>query len=376
MTTPAANISSLLARIVSHNAGRVGLQQPIIWPVLVGPTSAGKTTLVTHLAAAGGWATERLLLASQAEHEVLGIPRVVEDKKLGLVVRPALPEWAARIFERSRQNPPVPTIVFIDELDKASGEERMATLLTLLAERRLYNVVLPTATAFICAMQPPRAAFFAGETGAALQGRLVFIPLNEQAAWEFVGEQHRGRRFEILRDEPTPVALPAMKKSLPRIVDWLLSLWPSLSAPERSIVAYGCLPPDKAAALLAAEDSFSTPDDLIAALANDLTRVAKLSNSELLVAARYIWVSPATTLPALEEVLVEFIVRCTPEELEQGIRAMVNQVFEYAEANKRQEGGEEVVDILGNATEEEVAAAFSRALHRGGTARAKAMGLL
>lgn len=142
------------------------------------------------------------------------------------------------------------------------------------------------------------------------------------------------------------------------------------------MVAFGCLPTDKATSLLEASSKAITPDEVIRALAEDIEALKKRSHAELGALLGHIWVSPETTLELLEEVLVQFIVSSTPEELYQGVERMVSSIFAHAEATAWEEDGQRVCEILPKYTAEEVAAVFNRALERGGTARARLMGLL
>lgn len=139
-------------------------------PCWIGPTGSGKTARATALASALGLRLEVLLPGTALPEDILGLPQVADGR-----THWTLPDWAARACEQ-------PTLILIDELDKARAETHGA-LLTLLSAHELRGQRLHPQSRIVCAMQPvDRAEWLATETGRALSARLVYLPITYDRA--------------------------------------------------------------------------------------------------------------------------------------------------------------------------------------------------
>lgn len=171
-----------------------------LWPWLVGPTGAGKTTRVRRLAERRGLRVTTLLLRSMLPEEVLGIPRVS-----GGTTRWTLPEWALPHLRE-------PGVLFLDELDKARPE-CLAAVLTLLAELRVRDTILHPETLVVAASQPVTDWDASDETYRALRARLVPIPVPYD--WSFLAQSYDwDLSFLPSSAPPVPPALevPSMRQ--------------------------------------------------------------------------------------------------------------------------------------------------------------------
>lgn len=134
------------------------------------PSGSGKTARVNEFAKRIGLPLRTLLLGSQAEEDILGLPSVVDGHTIH-----TLPSWAS-----SKEA----VVLFIDELDKASPE-RQAAILTLLAQKKVHDYSLHPDTILICAMQPLEeiGEWLGHPTGVALAERLAFVPLTSERGY-------------------------------------------------------------------------------------------------------------------------------------------------------------------------------------------------
>lgn len=141
-------------------------------PVLVGPTSTGKTVIVRDIQKELGAFLKVLLLQQENPDEVAGymVPSEEESKKKdarnGYGLHYAKPPWFKDLEESDKEL----RIVFLDELDKPP-RELVAPLLTFIRDRKLRKWSVPEGTLLIAAMNPPRETL-----SEPLIARLVFIP--------------------------------------------------------------------------------------------------------------------------------------------------------------------------------------------------------
>jgi hypothetical protein len=145
-------------------------EEDFIWPCLVGPTGAGKTSRVYQLARELGRPIVKLLLAQQYAEEISGYPRPVDG-----VVK-FLP------LEAIRKAVEEPVILFLDELDKPRKENR-SVVLELLWEKRLRDQELHPETLIVGAMQEVDEAWTADTDTEAIAARLLFISVPYNWEW-------------------------------------------------------------------------------------------------------------------------------------------------------------------------------------------------
>lgn len=108
---------------------------------LVGHTGVGKTSIVKELAEELSYNYVPLYLAvNEDTGDLIGKIQVIDGKTCW-----AKPEWFP--------DKEVPTILFLDEWNRARGEIRQA-IFPLLTERRLHTHILPKSVVLICAENP------------------------------------------------------------------------------------------------------------------------------------------------------------------------------------------------------------------------------
>jgi len=219
-----------------------GIQTPV--PCFIGPTRSGKTERALQLAEELGLNVITLLPGTEYPEEILGYLRPVRSEA-GLVVKPLLREELARCVE-------APHLFLIDELDKAQ-KETISALLTLLAHRKVRNVQFHPDTEIICAMQPVQAeVFLSSETGRALAGRLLFLPVNRKEAYAYI-QAKTGLDFSFLCQEQE-FQVPILPDTPPSLVLWAAYFIPAYVSRwgEEGIrqVLYGAFQPAVAEGIL------------------------------------------------------------------------------------------------------------------------------
>jgi len=201
--------------LVNKEIRSKGVQTPV--PCFIGPTRSGKTERALQLAEELGLGVITLLPGTEYPEEVLGYLRPVRTEA-GLVVKPLLREELAKCVES-------PHLFLIDELDKAQ-KETVSALLTLLAHRKVRNVQFHPETEIICAMQPVQSeAFLSTETGRALAGRLLFLPVSRKEAYAYI-QAKTGLDFSFLCQEQD-FQLPILPDTPPSLVLWAAHFIPA-----------------------------------------------------------------------------------------------------------------------------------------------------
>jgi len=184
-------------------------KEDFIWPCLVGPTVAGKTSRVYQLAKQLGRPIVKILLAQQYAEEISGYPRPVDG-----VVK-FLP------LEAIRKAVEEPVILFLDELDKPRKENR-SVVLELLWEKRLRDQELHPETLIVGAMQEVDEVWTADTDTEAIAARLLFIgvPYN----WEWL-EKKTGLDLAYFKQTYSQeVPLPHRSRAGLRQVKFLIDL--------------------------------------------------------------------------------------------------------------------------------------------------------
>lgn len=318
---------------------------PLLWPVLVGHTGAGKTTIVRELAKEMGLEVKTLLLGTMLPEDVLGLPKILGGKTAW-----TLPEWV----------PKGPAIIFLDELDKARPET-LATVLTLLAERRVRDHLLPPGVLFVGAMQPVSRHWLASEEAKAIASRSVFLPAPYDWGWL---ERKHGLHPGALAWLPQPkVTLPRLPNPTPRQVDWALRFLANFRGKEEVIEAVlgGLFAPEVAQALRESAKGEIPAEDIAKELKPEDIWQMPLERVAILL-------GPLATHGSLEaycEALVK-IWGTGPKELWE--KALTEQ-WEWLKARSRRKlpiGSlyGDTPDLFGDTPEEEVARALQAAAER------------
>lgn len=267
------DLSTRVALTVAQNAPAAARQ----WPCFVGPTGAGKTARAAAIAAALNRQLHVLLPGTSLPEDLLGLPAV----KAG-VTNWTVPEWA-------RSAASVPSVILIDELDKARPETHGA-LLTMLSSLQVRDVHLHKDTIFIAAMQPvDRAEWLSTETGRALSARLCFVPVaydraRTAAAWGCDAAALAAAAGE--EPAPQPPTLPVISD---RQLEALAALFAATKDSEvRKAIAAG-IAGERGQALLELWESGQraavAPEDVARALIDEPSLVESMSVPELVALA-------------------------------------------------------------------------------------------
>lgn len=162
-----------------------------ISPCLVGFTGSGKTARIRETAKVRNCNLETLLLGTGLPEDFLGLPRITDS-----TTDWTIPAWASRAVR-------TPTLIFLDELDKASPDA-WSVVLTLMASREISGIPLHSETRIVYAMQPvePRM-FLATETGKALAARVSFLLAPYDWSWL---EKKTGSNLSFLSSPPPPIS--------------------------------------------------------------------------------------------------------------------------------------------------------------------------
>lgn len=306
-----------LVRIMKATAGAHQLR-----PWLVGPSGSGKTARVRAAAEQLGYDVEVLLLGTMMPEDVLGLPRVLNG-----VTRWTMPEWAVRAQAR-------PTVVFLDELDKAR-EETISTVLTLMWELRVREVQLRPDTIVCCASQPITPALRGTETGKALIERTFFLPVAPQPMT--VGGKRMAEVVKLLGADYSHEQLPITNELSARRADLAADLISRLPDEEARLVLLGMLPAKVADSVL--ENMASSSSFITRALKKDPVKVMKSAASARVAALQLhqlfapgipVWVPVAAigVLPRLESAQIVDVweqtrdwIDALPSEIEVGVES-------------------------------------------------------
>ena len=184
-------------------------KEDFIWPCLVGPTGAGKTSRVYQIARELGRPIVKLLLAQQYAEEISGYPRPVDG-----VVKFVPLEGIKRAVEE-------PVILFLDELDKPRKENR-SVVLELLWEKRLRDQELHPETLIVGAMQEVDEAWTADTDTEAIAARLLFIAV--PYSWEWLEKRTALDLTYFKQTYTQEVPLPHRPRAGLRQVKFLIDL--------------------------------------------------------------------------------------------------------------------------------------------------------
>lgn len=191
------NMSEVLKFLV-YKQFRAGEGENYLVPLLVGPTQAGKTSLVRELASSMGLGLIVLLAQAEDPAELLGLGKVVDTESGPLLTR-LLPAWAEDL---ARNNGGRKWLIFLDEIDKAPGDVH-AGLLTLLRNRRVVNRPLHN-VAFIAAANDIDSADWPPE----LRARFRVFSFGYDWDWEIEKHEYPAWFASILRERVSSASLP------------------------------------------------------------------------------------------------------------------------------------------------------------------------
>lgn len=324
----------LFENVVNFNQKAVGSDFQALVPVLIGGTGTGKTTRIRKFAEKLGLPVKTLLLGTMLEEEVLGLPRVVDN-----VTQWSIPEYA---------NTDQPFVLFCDELDKARPSV-LSTVLTLFAEQRIRDRVLPKGTIIIAAMQPvSKSEFLADETGRAIVARSCFVSIDTD--WNFLN-----RKYSIdlgFLPMGQKIEAPILPHPAPRQVEWAVNFIQSVLGEEEGEnlakrVLEGVVMPQFIQPLIDAVKNTQTitPEATVKAVKENMGLLEKLTISELIALMPDFWVhgNPDTVVAAWSKILDNG----TNEEITAALQSQYTKLAEIADAN----GGQ--VEVFGPTTEEE-----------------------
>ena len=340
---------NILQSLINHRLRFSDYLQHIV-PCFIGETGTGKTTRVENDASSRNMNTHRLLLQSMLPEDVLGLPRVING-----VTHWSLPQWA----EDLRANP---GFLFLDEMDKARPET-MSAVLTLLAERRIRDVVLHPQTILVAAMQPvSQAEFLADQTGQALAARMCFIPVSQD--WNYLAGKY-GIDLEFM-PKGSSVELPILPKPSPRQVEWFIHFCRA-NAKDKDMweaVAAGMFPKAESDALIETISKGMctggvTREDLVELIKEQGPAIIKkLTIPELVMMA------PETFNHGSPAALEESLVRVWMEGDEDAAKNYLENQYNVLKERVEAAGGE--LETNGGASDKEVQDAIERASARVG----------
>lgn len=172
-------------------------------PALVGPSQTGKTLMVKRLAEELNMPLIIINPSLDLPEEIGGYPRHTEGKQLSYIK----PAWF----------PNKPSIIFVDELDKAK-EETVVAFLTAFKESRVRDWSFPEGTKLVVAMNPPKRPL-----PEALIERLMFLPFGDNWHWltssiknfswlKNVVDEIKDREFSVPEHEASPGAMDQLQK--------------------------------------------------------------------------------------------------------------------------------------------------------------------
>ncbi len=330
--------TDVIKKVLEHNLS-LGPDEPILWPALSAPTGAGKTWSVRELAKSMKLKKVTLLLATMMPEDVGGLPRVEDG-----ITHWALPEWM-----QTKE----PILLFMDEFDKARPET-IASVLTLLAERRLRDVPLPAGSAIVLGMQPiSPTEFLSDEVGRALSARVVWQAEGYDWKWaegKFFAEGLR----ELMPDEKIP-EMPILPHPSIRQVEWCLRFvraHPTDKALNKDVLE-GIVPIQFVAPLIdiaLTDISTLSPESVVNLLTKKPEVLDKLSMVEINAVSFALWQNAPPKLIAhmYERILVE----CSPDEATMIHQGAVEKI--YAKSKEQ----DNKIQLGGTCTEKQMIAAF------------------
>lgn len=183
----AIDISSLSSFVALSQATRVPL---LIW----GDPGIGKTSIVSQYAQQTGQHIEVIIGSLYEPPDIGGNVYLKDSQKYGKVQSHSVPEWVVRIMESHDKG--ISSIVFFDEISTCLPEVQ-ATMLRVINERRVADIILPPDTTFIAAANFPNASagFFMSP---ALANRFIHVAVESYHDVDLILKDETTRSFFAL----------------------------------------------------------------------------------------------------------------------------------------------------------------------------------
>ena len=159
--------------------------------IMEGQHGIGKSTIVKQFAKENGYHLEELFLSHQEVGDLIGIPHMIEKNGKSLTTW-STPVWLQRIYEKAEEG--IPTILFLDELNRAPIDVRQSAL-QLVLEKQIHEHLLPEVQGkrtMIVAAINPADEYQVDELDPALLDRFLHINVEADVyAWLNWGKKEK-----------------------------------------------------------------------------------------------------------------------------------------------------------------------------------------
>ena len=159
--------------------------------IMEGQHGIGKSTIVKQFAKENGYHLEELFLSHQEVGDLIGIPHMIEKNGKSLTTW-STPVWLQRIYEKAEEG--IPTILFLDELNRAPIDVRQSAL-QLVLEKQIHEHLLPEVNGkrtMIVAAINPADEYQVDELDPALLDRFLHINVEADVyAWLNWGKKEK-----------------------------------------------------------------------------------------------------------------------------------------------------------------------------------------
>lgn len=311
-------------------------------PCLYGQSGTGKTSRVRAIAEKLNMPLKVVLLHSMLPEEVLGLPRVVDGKTIW-----SLPDWV---------DTEQPVIYFFDELDKVR-EEELGTILTLFADKRVRNQLLPEGSMIIAGMQPiEKQTWESTQTGRALIARMLFVPTTIKDAIDYLSNKYRWdlEFINVNEDQRLPLIEPT-----PRQLEYAINAFKYMEYDTWMRALHGIFPKDFIEIFITKINKpleFEMDEEFVKFLNENMDMVEEIDLGLLLAKGGPIMEYGNPKLIAAVENRI--LLNCTPNEWLKFQEKRFNYLLEKV---KQQPDGE--LEICNGATVEELYDAFASTLY-------------